>query len=568
MKRSPRFEDRVGYIIYPSSFQDGNGDGIGDLPGLISRLDYLHDLGVNLLWICPLFTSPMNDNGYDVASYYHIDPSFGTDEDFKILLEEAHKRNILILVDFVLNHTSDEHPWFQTALKDPNSEERGYYFFRKGRRDDSGKLLPPNNWKGFFATSVWENVPGTDDFYFHIFSKKMPDVDWDNPALRQKYYEIARFYLDMGVDGFRLDALAHLGKDKSFEMSSIPADPEGLSFDGGRFSNREEVFTYLNEFRREVFDHYDCLTIGEVGGGVSADTAIRYCDYQDGPIHMVFNFDTAWCNGAFGSLDKKPEEIWTDVITMKKTFLWWYEVEGPHADMPVYWDNHDHPRALSQYGDIRYRKESAKALLTTLLFMYGTPFIYQGDEIGMSNVTYDKPEDFFSDIGNKNEIEVLRARGYSDEQIVTYMNRCSRISARSPMQWNRGTNAGFSEAAPINKVNLNYLEGVNVEDEQNDPDSILNYARYAIEIRKRPQINEQVLRGKFEIVDMNHADVFAYRHLGYGEQLVCITNMRPYNVYFGFYDNIRDILLHNYPDIVYNDHVFELRPFETFLLRV
>lgn len=567
MKRSSRFDHRVGYILYPSSFYDSNNDGIGDIPGIISKLDYLSWLGINLVWICPLFASPMDDNGYDVSSYYDIDPRYGTNADFAKLLEEAHKRDILILIDFVLNHTSDEHPWFAKAVKDPTSEERSYYYFRKGRKDKDGKLLPPNNWKGFFATSVWENVPGTDDYYMHIFSKKMPDVNWDNPKLRQQYYQIAKHYLDLGVDGFRMDALAHLGKDQSFAMSSLPSDPEGLVYDTDRFSNREEVFTYLAEFRKEVFDHYDCLLVGEVGGGLQAETALRYCGYEQGPIHMVFNFDTAWCNGAYGSIDKKDEDIKTDVIAMKKSFLHWYEVCAGKADMPIYWDNHDHPRVLSQYGSATYRKQSAKALATTLLFMYGTPFIYNGDEIGMSNVTYGKPEDFFSDVGNKNETAVLRIRGYSDEAITHYLNRTSRINARTPFQWNQGKNAGFSEATPINMVNANYLEGVNVFDESNDPDSILSYYRIAISLRKRRDIAELVASGKFSIIDMNHADVFAYRHEG-PSQLVCITNMRPYSVYFGFYDNISDILLHNYDDIRYENHVFELRPFETFLLKV
>ena len=230
MVKTHWWRNAVGYIVYPQSFQDSNGDGIGDIPGIISRLDYLRDLGVNLLWICPIFASPMDDNGYDVSDYYAINPAYGTMDDFKRLLSEAHQRGIRIAIDFVMNHTSDEHPWFRKALADPDSEERGFYYIRKGKVVD-GKLLPPNNWKGFFATSVWERIPGTDEFYLHIFSRKMPDVNWENPKLREKYYEIARFYLDMGVDGFRLDALAHLGKDQSFSDSDFPVDENGLAFD-------------------------------------------------------------------------------------------------------------------------------------------------------------------------------------------------------------------------------------------------------------------------------------------------------------------------------------------------
>ena len=566
MKKSARFENRIGYILYPATFKDSNGDGIGDIPGIISKLDYLKDLGINLLWICPLFASPMDDNGYDVSSYEDIDPRYGTNEDFRRLLQEAHARDILVLVDFVLNHTSDEHPWFQKALQDPNSEERGYYFFRKGKKDKNGKLLPPNNWKGFFSTSTWENVPGTDDFYFHIFSKKMPDVDWENPKLREQYYRIARHYLDLGVDGFRLDAVAHLAKDQTFGDSDKPKDPEGLVFDMDRYSNRPEVFDYLKDFRKNVFDNYDCLLVGEVGGGVSTEGAIKYANYQDGPIHMVFNFDTAWCNGAFGSIDKKDEEIKTDVIQLKKNFRKWYEECEGKCDMPLYWENHDHPRVLSQYGSTQYREESAKALLTTLLFMYGTPFIYNGDEIGMSNCEYEKPEDFFSDVNARNEIISLRSRGYDDATITHYMNRTARVNARTPMQWDRGENAGFGPTPYINKVNQNYLQGVNVADEYNRFESVLNYYRYAIGKRKEPFLAAQVAMGKWDLLDTNHPDVFAYTHEG-PELLVCIANFRPYNTFFSFYYNIKDIILHNYGDVIFNDHVFELRPFECFLLK-
>ncbi len=560
------WRDAVGYIIYPESFQDSNNDGVGDLPGITSRLDYLKDLGVNLLWICPVFDSPMDDNGYDVRDYYKINPLFGTNEDLKTLLDEAHKRGIRICLDFVLNHTSDEHPWFQKALADPNSEERGFYHFRKGKWVD-GKLLPPNNWKGFFATSAWERVGETDDFYLHIFSKKMPDVNWANPALRQRYYEIARHYLDLGVDGFRLDALAHLAKDMTFSDSTVPTDEFGRAYDPSKFSSRPELFDYLAEFKREVLDHYDCLTIGEVGGGVRPEEALRYVSFENGAINMLFNFDTAWCNGAYGSIDKRDDEIKTDIIGMKRSFESWYKSCAGKADLPIYWENHDHPRVLSQYGSTAYRGESAKALATLLLFMYGTPFIYYGDEIGMSNVTYSRIEDFYMDVGNRNDVEEKRALGYSDEQILHYLCRCSRVNARTPMQWNSSPYAGFSNVAPRVKVNDNYLEGVNALDEMNDPYSIINFVQYAIGKRKDPEI-AALLKKPWKIVDMNHPDVFAYQHEGEDERLVVVANLRPYSTFFGFYHTIRDVVLHNYGDVIINDHVFTLRPFECFLLRV
>jgi glycosidase len=556
----------VGYIIYPETFKDSNGDGIGDLPGLISRLDYLRDLGINLLWICPIFKSPMDDNGYDVSDYYAINPQYGTMEDFDRLLKEAHARGIRILLDFVLNHTSDEHPWFKMALQDNESKEHGYYFFQKGKKKD-GKLVPPNNWKGFFATSAWEQVPNSDEFYLHIFSKKMPDVNWANPELRERYYEVARFYLDKGVDGFRLDAVAHLAKDLSFSDSLEKPDEFGLCYDTSKFSNRPELFDYLHMFKDNVFSHYPCCTIGEAGGNISPEDALKMSDRDNGSISMVFNFDTVWNNGAYGSIDKKDDEIKTDVLSLKNNFMRWYNVCHERADLPVYWCNHDHPRVLSQYGSVQYRNESAKMLLTTLLFLYGTPFIYNGDEIGMANATYEHVEDFFTDVGTKNSVLEYRKEGYSEQQILNFLRRASRVNARTPMQWDRSKNAGFSTGNPNNPANPDYLQGINVEDEMKDPWSIINFFQYAIALRKDPLINEQVLNGRLTIMDPNHPDVFSYLHEG-GKKLMVISNMRPYQVYFTFYYEIADVLLHNYDGVIIVNHVFTLRPYESFLLRL
>ena len=568
MENERFWNDSVGYVIYPECFMDGNGDGVGDIRGIINRLEYLRDLGINLLWICPLFASPGDDHGYDVSDYYRIDPRFGTMDDFRELLREAHARGIRVLVDLVLNHTSDEHPWFKKALEDPNSPERGYYFFRKGRREGD-KLLPPNNWKGFFSTSVWKRVEGTDDFYFHIFSEKMPDVDWSNPELRKRYYEIARFYLDMGVDGFRLDALAHLGKDRSFAMSDLPCDEAGLCFDTARFSNRPEIHDYFAEFKREVLSHYNCFTIGEVGGGLSPEDALLYADREKGSINEVFNFDTAWANGAYGSIDKKDEEIKTDVLALKRDLMRWYKTCHERADMPLYWCNHDHPRVLSQYGSTKFRNESAKALSLLLLFMYGTPFIYYGDEIGMSNVEFAKPEDFFSDVGNKNETFSLRSRGYGDEQIAHYLNRVSRLSARTPMQWEGTELGGFSSVpSKVAPLHPNRFQGVNVASEQSDPWSIFHFVKYAIWYRRRPEVNEMIQKGRFDFLDTNHPDVIAYIHEYNGETMIVIASMRPYDTYFGFYWTPRDVILHNYENVIFNNHVFQLRPFECFLMKV
>lgn len=566
MEKKAWWRDSVGYIIYPESFLDSNGDGVGDLKGIIGKLDYLRDLGVNLLWICPIFASPMDDGGYDVSDYYSVNPRYGSNEDLTALIEGAHARGIKIVLDLTINHTSKEHPWFKKALEDPSSEERGYYFIRKGKRAN-GELLPPNNWASFFATSAWERIPGTDEFYLHLFSSSMPDVDWSNPKLRERYYEIARFYLEKGVDGFRLDALAHIAKAPGLPDSPLPPDSTGYVPDISMYSNREEMHAYLAEFNERVFSCYDCLTIGEAGGCISPDEALRLVNRKSGPISMAFNFDCVWQNGAFGSIDKPDGEIVTDLVGLKRNFMRWYEVCHAHADMPLYWCDHDHPRVLSQYGSEKYRDESAKCLLTTLLFLYGTPFIFQGDEIGMSNADFPTIEDYFADPGEKNEVADLRKQGKSEQAILSYLRRTSRLNGRTPFQWDRGPNAGFTTGTPILKVNSNYLQGVNALDEMNDPWSIINFFQYAILKRRDPAINDSVNNGKLELIDPNHPDVFAYFHDGV-EKLMVVSNFRDYEVKFSFYWRIKDVLLHNYDSVLLQNHEFTLRPFESFLLRV
>lgn len=560
------WRNSIGYIIYPAAYKDANGDGIGDLKGIVEKLDYLRELGIDLLWICPIFASPMKDNGYDVSDYLHVNPLFGTDEDLVTLLREAHLRGIRVLLDFAMNHTSDQHEWFVKAKEDPSSEERSYYIIRKGRRDEKGNLLPPNNWGSFFSTSAWEKMPNSEDeFYLHVFAPSMPDTDWSNPKLRERYYQIARHYVGLGVDGFRMDAISHLAKNPTFEDSPLKAGKEGYVLDPSEFSNRPELLGYLKEFREKGVNE-NTLLVGEVGGCVQPEQARLFSERGRGPINLVFNFDTVWNNGAYGSIDKKDDEIKTDVISLKNNFMRWYE-NAATCDLPLYWCNHDHPRVLSQYGSVNYRAESAKMLVTTLLFLYGTPFIYQGDEIGMSNVTYDKAEDFLNDEANVDALKSMRSEGRDEETILRFWRRTNRINARTPMQWDKTSYAGFSKVAPKVKVNDNYKEGVNVQEQMEDPYSILNYFQYAISFRKNAIYNDIVNNGKLEIVDYNHPDVLAYLHRG-SSTIMVISNFRPDQTYFTFNYEIGDIVLHNYDGVLLKDHVFTLRPFECYLLKI
>ena len=560
------WKEAIGYQIYPRSFFDSNGDGIGDLAGITSKLDYLQKLGVNLLWLCPFFKSPMDDNGYDISDHYHVDPSFGSDEDLRTLIDEVHRRDMKIIFDFVLNHTSDEHPWFIEARNNPQSEAHQYYIWHPGKFDKTGKRHRPNNWRGFFADSAWKFDRKAGQYYMKIFSKKMPDLNWENPLLRQKIYEVAHHYLSLGVDGFRLDAIAHLARDTTFSDSTYKTHPDGTVLDYRKFSNLPRLYDYLAEFKKEVLDHYDCVSIGEVGGGASTNEALRYSGYEQGSINMVFNFDTCWENGGFGNETARDEDLKTNVKNMKAIFKKWYDACDQKAWLPIYWLNHDHPRVVSQYGHIKYRYESATMLATVLLFMYGTPFIYNGEEIGMSNVDYQKLEDF-KDVSALNYANDARKRR-TPEEILRFLRRTSRINARTPMQWSAEPFAGFSTVEPLTKVNGNY-QAVNVQSQEDDPNSILNYYRKAIALRKEPQILNLVLDGHFDLLDLDHEDVFAYVHQG-NPRLVVIANFRKEIVTYpySYGDKEHQILLANYIDRKEVTSPLKLRPFEALVMLI
>ena len=553
----------IGYMIYPISFQDSNHDGLGDLNGIISRLDYLRDLGINILYICPIFSSPFKDGGYDVSNYYEIDSKFGTIDDLKNLINECHSRDIKLILDLPFNHTSNEHAWFKKAIEDPNSKERGYYYILEGKEVD-GKVVPPNNWGSFFGGSAWERIGESKYFYLHIFSKDQPDLRWDNPFLREEIENVAKYYVSLGVDGFRLDACSHLAKDLSFEN----AQGEGIVLDSSKFSNRPELLGYLTEFSNKVKEtNKEILLLGESGGCLQPEEAIPFIKEYGGPLDLMFNQDTTNDNGSYESFDKEDKEIRTDVISLKNNFMRWYNALQYHGDLPIYWENHDNPRLLSQYGSVRFRDESAKMLLVTTLFLYGTPFIQYGDEIGMSNLHFDRIEDFYLDQSVESEVQEWRKQGHNDMEILRYLNRSSRLSSRSVMQWNKGNFAGFSDNNPLYPLNNNYKEGVDIASQMEDPYSILNFYQYAIAYRRRVQVNDTVVNSPLKIIDMNHPDVFAYLHDG-PLKLMVISNFRPYEVYFSFYFDILDVKLHNYGDVILENHVFKLRPFETYLLIV
>lgn len=491
----------VGYEIYPRSFYDSDGDGVGDIAGIIEKIDYLHHLGVNLLWVGPFYPSPLDDNGYDVSDHRDVDPRLGTLDDIKKLIKECHKRGIRIIFDYIMNQTSDEHPWFVEARQSVNSDKRDYYVW-------SDK---PNNWGSFFGGSAWNYDPISGEYYLKIFSDKMPDLNWSNKQVRKEMFDLAKFWLDLGADGFRMDAIAHLGKDMTLTHSRKKLDQDGIAYDWSKFSNRDVLYDYLAELKETVFDHYDMVSIGEVGGGAKLKDAYRYTK----TIDMVFNFDACWV------LDKNKQ---TDVKELKKVINYWITgMKKKNQLLPQYWLNHDHPRVMSQYGDEKQPKESGKMLATILLFLYGVPFIYNGEEIGMTNAKYSKLEDF-KDVSSQNYIRLNKHRK-TEKEILKHLLFNSRDHGHLPMQWSAEKHAGFSTVTPYLKINTDYKQ-VNVESQLKDEDSLFNFYRKAIDLRLNSKYSEVFTKGDFELVEESSKLIFGYKRVLDDTEIIVLANMK------------------------------------------
>ena len=560
------WDNAIGYIIYPEAFKDSNGDGIGDIQGIISKLDYLKNLGINFICLSPIFASPNADSGYDISSYYEINPYLGDKEDLKELIRKAHELDIKVGLDVVINDTSILHPFFKKAKEDPNCKEASYYIFAKGRQVD-GKLLPPNNWKGYFYESAWEKLDD-DTFYLALFSKETAELDFRVDEVRQYFFDIFSYYTKLGIDAFKLSGASQIGKDFSLSDSSLPTEPNGLVFDEGKFTFNDFAIDYLRQLRNVVksINPEVCL-IGDLPVYYSPEQAYRLVNRYDGVFDLAFNSDIYWNNDGYKQIAKKSDEVVTNVIGLKRNLYRWYEVLHDKASLPMNWGNIDVPRILSMYGNNAYRKEAAKAILTTFLFMYGTSFLYQGEEIGMDNPRYDNIDDYLDDVYTRNRIKILIEEGHSMEEILRYIQRVSRINARSPYQWNKDNFGGFSSSLPKRKLNEDYKDDVNLASEIDDIYSIYGYYQYALKKRRDPTIDSIIKNGHLELLDSNHPDVFAYIIEG-NEKLVLIASFRPYETYFSFYYRITDIILHNYDDVLLSDYRFKLRPFEVYLIKI
>lgn len=555
------WKEAVGYQIVPQTFCDSNGDGIGDLRGIVQKLDVLQELGVDLLWLGPIFRSPMADDGYDVSDYRSVNPLLGTMEDLQELIRQVHARGMRIILDLVLNHTSDQHPWFQKARKDRSAPEHDYYLWQKGRIGAHGEPLPPTNWASFFSDSAWCYNEATDEYFLKIFSDKMPDLNWSNPALRQEMKAIARFWLDQGIDGFRIDAAAHLAKKRDWQDSPLPPNAQGWVPDWSQFSNLPELFDYLDELKREVFDQGDWVMIGEVGGGASVQTALNYVDEQNGALNMVFTMDHCWANGIHASQLSLSHQARIDVVALKKTFAHWIEGMSERAWLPVYWLNHDHPRVVSQYGDPhRYHRESATMLEQTLLLMRGTPFLYNGEEIGMTNDEQAQLEDFH-DVWVKNMMASLRGR-VDDAVLLDHFRRTSRDNARSPMQWSDQPYAGFSTVPPKRRINPNYTR-INVQAQRQDPHSIWRHVQRTLALRKDPAWRDLFVYGSFQLVEAEHPQLFAYCRRDERREVWVISNFTAQPASIRLPQCSLRCLLANYPDSDPHPGDNLLRPYES-----
>ncbi len=544
-------KEAVGYQIYPRSFMDSNGDGIGDLQGIISKLDYIKDLGIDVIWICPMYESPNDDNGYDISNYQGIMKEFGTMEDFDELLKQVHERGMKLIIDLVLNHTSDEHPWFLESRASKESSKRDWYIWRSGQE---GK--EPNNWESIFHGSAWQYDETTDEYFLHLFSRRQPDLNWENKEVRRALYEMINWWLDKGIDGFRIDAISHIKKEPG--LSDMP-NPEGLqyvsSFD--KHMNVEGIHDFLEELNRETFSKYDIMTVGEANG-VSAEEAKLWVGEKNGKFNMVFQFEhlDLW--------DAEGEQK-LDVLALKKVLSRWQDALYKEGWNALFIENHDIVRVVSKWGDDeKYWAESSKALAMMYFLQQGTPFIYQGQEIGMTNVHY--PEIFYyNDIATYNRYIKHREEGMPKEKALKYEWATSRDNARTPMQWDATENGGFTTGKPWLAMNPN-LASINVKSQLEDPNSILCFYKELILIRKS---YATFVEGKYELIMPEDPQIYAYTRTDDQGKFLIICNLTGETAKFTGEFNLEDkaLILSNYTSEK-QEELEVIRPYEARLYRL
>lgn len=548
------WKESVVYQIYPKSFKDSNGDGIGDIKGIIEKLDYLKELGVNVLWISPMLESPQDDNGYDISDYRRIYEDYGTMEDYEEMLSEAHKRDIKVLMDLVVNHTSDEHNWFIESRKSKDNPYRDYYIWK-----DPVNGKEPNNWGGVFGGSAWEYDEKTQMYYLHLFSKKQPDLNWENEKVRREVYDMMTFWCEKGIDGFRMDVISMISKNQAFPNGEVK---NGLYGDFNPYCvHGPRIHEFLQEMNKEVLSRYDIMTVGETSG-VTIEEAQKYAGEDRNELNMVFQFEHV--EDACGNHGK-----WTtakfNFRDFKKTMIKWQEELQGKAWNSLFLGNHDQPRSVSRFGNDNpaYRETSAKMLATCLHMMQGTPYVYQGEELGMTNAYFDKLEDY-RDIESINFFTELTEAGIMTPE---YMMKClmlrSRDNARTPMQWDDSAQGGFTSGKPWIRINSNYKE-INAVQQLGDPDSVFHYYQKLIRLRKEKDI---IVYGDFEALYRDDDKIFAYTRKLDQKKLLTVCNFSDQNAEMDIPEEFADAqcLITNLGRTVF-DRNSVLRPYEAFVL--
>lgn len=542
------WKEAVAYQVYPRSFNDSNNDGIGDLQGVIEKLDYIQDLGIDIIWLSPMYKSPNDDNGYDISDYQDIMDEFGTMEDFDQLLDGVHQRGMKLILDLVVNHTSDEHPWFIESKSSKDNPKRDWYIWKDPKADGS----EPNNWESIFNGSTWEYDKATGQYYFHLFSKKQPDLNWENKDVKAAVFNMMNWWFEKGIDGFRVDAITHI--KKTFEAGDLPV-PEGKTY-APAFDvdmNQPGIHDWLQEMKNESLSHYDIMTVGEANG-VNPDNADEWVGEDKGKFNMIFQFEHLglWNTG----------DIKFDVKAYKDVLNRWQKKLEDIGWNALFIENHDQPRRVSTWGDDeRFWYESATSHAVVYFLQQGTPFIYQGQEIGMTNYPFESVETF-NDVAVVNEYNIVKAQGGDLTELLNKHKMENRDNSRTPMQWSNGINGGFSEHEPWFPVNPNYTE-INVSSQQQDSNSILNFYKSLIQLKKSHDI---FTYGTFNLIDAENEHVFAYIRELDGKRVLVVGNLTDKSATLEFNETINEnnIELHNYKDNKLNLNA--LRPFEAFVI--
>lgn len=543
------WKEAVAYQVYPRSFNDTNNDGIGDLPGVIEKLDYLKDLGIDVIWLSPMYKSPNDDNGYDISDYQDIMDEFGTMEDFDRLLKGVHDRGMKLILDLVVNHTSDEHPWFIESKSSKENPKRDWYIWADPKDDGS----EPNNWESIFNGSTWQFDETTNQYYFHLFSKKQPDLNWDNPEVRESVFNMMNWWFEKGIDGFRVDAITHI--KKTFEAGDLPV-PEGKKY-APAFDvdmNQPGIHNWLQEMKDESLSQYDIMTVGEANG-VTPDNAEEWVGEDKGKFNMIFQFEHL---GLWSTGDSQ-----FDVKSYKEVLNRWQKrLEGIGWNA-LFIENHDQPRRVSTWGnDKDYWFESATSHAVVYFLQQGTPFIYQGQEIGMTNYPFESIETF-NDVAVRNEYQIVKEQGGDVDQLLDKYRMENRDNSRTPMQWNDSTNGGFTEGKPWFPVNPNYKD-INVAHQLEDEHSVLNFYKKLIQLKKSHDI---YMYGQFDLIDAENENVFAYTRQLEGKTVVVAGNLTDKQSSLTLPFDIEEdaIKLHNYNSQL---DATSLKPFEAFVAEI